>query len=420
MRTTVDYQDNSIAVRCTVPRNKISDLELFIFLPPEMNLGERNFDAAQFLDLKSSRYRYSVSKVKLPLLKQRSGNSESRTDFPIFLKTFKVKLSKLAREALSVDDIERFVKTSQALLADLRDVPVDDNNRNEFRSADELCSYYAEQFAYLCADRLSNSNERASLEPLFTLAEQERDYRSKSYGIKSKEAQHIRRKEDYFCKSINLTREGRKLTVLREQVAFSISAFLSMLLTTLVVFYFQSGYGTFSFAVFVALCVSYIFKDRFKELFRVFVAKKLNKGRFRVRAKLTDFDGRVVGKCFDLAEFVTPDDHIQNVRGKGKFRRVDADESVLLYKKRYHIEREIKPGFSEIRDTLDINLSPLLALLPDISLSQLSLNKGSLAKKNYAMLYDINLIIRTNNTSVERYRLKVSHRKIKRLDLVKT
>lgn len=418
MRISLEVQENSLEVRSTVARNKISEMELFIYLPQEMSLRERSFDAGSFLELKASRYHYSVSKVKLPLLKQRLGTSESKIDFPIFLKTFKLKLSKMAQEASSQEDMDAFIDLTRVLLDDLRSVPVAEDNQQEFRIADELCSYYAEQITYVCAESLQKRFDAAALEPLFKLADKENNYRRENYGVKANEAQHTRRKEDFFCKSINIRRDNQKLTIFREQFAFSISAFLSMLLTTLVVFYFQSGYGTFSFAVFMALCISYIFKDRFKELFRVFIAKKLNKGKFRVRATLTDSDKRIVGRCYDLAEFVRPDDEIQAIRGRGKFTKRDEDETVLLYKKRYVIHKELKPGFSEIRDTMDVNLHSLIEMLPDFSLRHTRLENGELVKSNFDMLYDINLIFRINKTKIERYRLKASHKKITKLEVV--
>ncbi|HSG03250.1 MAG TPA: hypothetical protein VLA39_05895 [Marinobacterium sp.] len=418
MRVQLEVHDNSVEVRTTVPRGKVSEMELYLFLPPEMSLKERGFDATSFLGLKTSRYHYSVSKVKLPLLRHRSGRAESNIDFPIFLKTFKLNLSRLARQANSAEELDAFIDLATSLLEELRSIDVDEENQKEFRTVDELCSYYAEQITYVCIETNQKRDSGIALDRLFEFASREYEYRLRQYGSKASEAQHIRRKEDFFCKSINIRRENQKLTVLREQFAFSISAFLSMLLTTLVVFYFQAGYGTFSFAVFMALCVSYIFKDRFKELFRVFVAKKLNAGRFRVRATLTDFDNRPVGRCYDLAEFVQPDDEIQAVRGRGKFTKRETGESVLLYKKRYDISKDLKSGFSEIRDTMDINFHTLVEMLPDLSLRHFKVENGELLKSNYEMLYDVNLVLRINGSKIERYRLKVSHNSIVRFETV--
>lgn len=394
-------------------------MELYLYLPPEMFLRERGFDASSFLGLKTSRYYYSVSKVKLPLLRQRSTKAEAGVDLPLFLKTFKLKLSRQAQDAKTTADIVDFIDQASSLLDTLRGLPTDDKNIHECRTADELCSYYATQIAYVCAETVQQRDPSASIDSLLGFAAAENLYRAKNFGQKSNEAQHIRRKEDLFCRSINIRRDNQKLSVLREHIAFSISAFISMLLTTMVVFYFQAGYGTFSFAVFTALCVSYIFKDRFKEIFRVYVAKRLNRGRFQVRATLTDADKRVVGRCYDMAEFASPDDQIQSVRSLGKFTKRDSEESVIVYKKRYEINSELKPGFSKIGDRMEIKLQTLLHMLPDISLRHMKHENGQFVKSDYAMLYDINLIIRVNKKRISRYRLKVSHKTISRCDKVK-
>ena len=419
MKIQVETHDSSVEIRSTVARKKTSEMELYLYLPPEMFLRERGFDASSFLGLKTSRYYYSVSKVKLPLLKQRSSKAEADVDFPLFLKTFKLKLSRKAQEARSLTDIENFISQASTLLETLRSVPTDDRNNQEYRTADELCSYYAAQIAYVCAESVQQRDPSINLDSIIEFAANENLHRAQNYGKKNNEAQHVRRKEDLFCRTINIRRDNKKLTVLREHIAFSISAFISMLLTTLVVFYFQAGYGTFSFAVFTALCVSYIFKDRFKEIFRVYVAKRLNRGRFRVRATLTDADKRVVGRCYDMAEFVDPDHQISAVRSLGKFTKRDNEESVILYKKRYEISSELKPGFSKIGDTMEIKLQTLLQILPDISLRHMKYENGEFMKSDYEMLYDINMIIRLNSKRVYRYRLKVSHQSIRRIEEVK-
>jgi len=123
MKIQVETHDSSVEIRSTVARKKTSEMELYLYLPPEMFLRERGFDASSFLGLKTSRYYYSVSKVKLPLLKQRSSSAEEDVDFPLFLKTFKLKLSRKAQEARSLTDIENFISQASTLLETLRSVP---------------------------------------------------------------------------------------------------------------------------------------------------------------------------------------------------------------------------------------------------------------------------------------------------------
>ena len=115
-----------------------------------------------------------------------------------------------------------------------------------------------------------------------------------------------------------------------------------------------------------------------------------------------------------------PDEEILKIRGKGKFTKKEEDEVVIYYKKKYDIYDNFLNNFSQLRDTMNINFNTLLELLPDITLRYASIEKGDLVKRKYPMLHDLNIIVRLNRNKIERYRLKVSHSSIKKLELVKT
>jgi len=423
VKLDVEVLDTSIEVRTTVTKNKESLLEMFMFLPTDMAIRERDINASVLLDSKASRYHYSVSKSKFPLLKLKAEKPESKSDFPVFLKAFKLKLSKMIQEITASNAKTKtgeFLEVAVSLLNDLRSTPTTDVNLKDFCSADELCSYYAEQMTLTYYDKCKKRKvSGVNFDELIHFVSEEREYRKQKYGLKSKEAQYMRKKEDLFCKSINISQQNRALGLMREQIAFSISAFLSMSLTTLIVFYFQRGYGTVSFAVFMALCVSYIFKDRFKELFRNYVAKKMGKGKYSIKSTLIDSEQHVIGHCYDLTEFTTPDEEILAIRGKGKFTKKEEDEVVVYYKKKYDVNDKFLNSFSQVRDTMNINLSTLLELLPDTTLRYSSFEKGALVKRKFSRLHDINIIVRLNNHKIERYRLKVSHSNIEKLERVK-
>ncbi|MEO9274602.1 hypothetical protein ABFY09_07055 [Marinomonas sp. 5E14-1] len=418
MKLDIESLDSSLEIRTTVIKNKESLLEMYIFFPKDMSIHERDIQANTLLESKASRYHYSISKSKFPLLKLKSKKPERKSDFPIFLKAFKLQLSNLIRDVKS--NHIKYIETAKSLLLELRSTPTTETNIKDFKIADELCSYYAEQMSLVYYDKsLKKRNSAMNLDDLVKFASEERTYRKLKYGLKSKEAQHIRRKEDHFYKSINISQQNRKLGVVREQIAFSISAFLSMLLTTLIVFYFQRGYGTVSFAVFIALCVSYIFKDRFKEIFRNYIVKKMNKGKYNLKSILTDSDNNIIGNCYELSEFKIPNDDILKIRGKGKFTKKEENEVVIYYKKKYDLNDNFINDFSQLRDTMNININHLLELLPDITLRYMSLDKNGLMKRKFSMLHDLNIVVRLNEKKVERYRVKLSHSSIEKLERVK-
>ncbi|WP_413284313.1 hypothetical protein [Vibrio sp. MA40-2] len=420
MKIDLEVLDTSMEIRTTVNKNKVSILEMYMFLPNDMGILERDINANILLDLKASRYHYSISKAKFPLLKQTKTRSDSTIDFPIFLKTFKLKLSRLLQEVRkNKTDLSDYLKVARSLLNDLRNTPTTEETIKDFKSADEICAYYAEQITLAYCHSVKKGNQNTAIyDELIKFACAEREYRREHYGLRSKEAQYIRRKENYFCKSININQKNNTLGLVRQQIAFSISAFLSMLLTTLVVFYVQLGYGTLSLALLMTICFSYIFKDRFKELFRTYIAKKLSKGKYRIKTILYDIHDKAVGQCYDLAEFKVPDEEIIAVRGKGKYTKKEAGEAVIYYKKKYEMNDKFMNGFTQVRDTMDINLHSLLGLLPDTTLRHTSYEQGKLIKNKFSMLHDINLIFRLNNNKIERYRIKVTHSNIAKLEPV--
>jgi hypothetical protein len=418
MKLDVELLDTSINIRTMVSKNKESILEMYVFFPQDMSIKERGIDANVFLNSKSSNYYYSISKAKNTLLKLKAKIPEKKSDFPIFLKAFKLRLSEVIRDVNTgkIKDID-FVIVAKSLLSNLRSAPTSQFNLNDFRSTDELCSYHAEQMALIYFYKSNKSkSDKLIPEEIFDFFESERKYREKTYGLKYNEAQYMRKKEDCFCNNIKLSQKNRVLGAVREQIVFSISAFLSMFFTTLIVFYFQMGYGTFSFVVLMAFCVSYILKDRFKELFRNYVFVKLSKGKFSIKSTLIDSDNNVIASCYDLSEFRFPDEDVLKIRNIDEKIKNDDAETVIYYKKKYKTNNNFSDGFSRIQDSMTINLSSLLEFLPDVTLKYATFKKGNVVKKKFPMFYDLNIVIRLNENKIERYKFKVSHTNIENMD----
>jgi hypothetical protein len=420
VKVSVESLDASIEVRITVSKGKQETLEMFVFLPSEMNISGRKLEAERFLEQKASRYHYSISKPRFSLLKQKKHTINSHIDFPMYLKALKLKLSKMIvnddKNRSRTDDI---LASAERMLRELRDTPTSNATIKDYRICDELCTYSVEQILLGYAFKkeiykLSASEEEAIL----AFIVKQRRYRRNFYGISSNEPQSMIRKERHFCKSINILQKMKKLGMIRDQIAFSLSAFLSMAITTLIVFNVQIGYGNLSFALFVALCISYIFKDRFKELFRNYVAKKLSKGKYQYEYKLADSRGKEIAKCRDLADFCKPDEEIMSIREKGKFRKKDSDESVILYKKKYEVSRHLLSGFSQFRDTMVLNLDDFLKLLPDKPVKHHSLDDGKITQRNSSLIHDLNIIFRYNGDKFSRYRLKVCHSGLSKIEQV--
>lgn len=78
----------------------------------------------------------------------------------------------------------------------------------------------------------------------------------------------------------------RSNTFLLQQFVFMIAAGVSMVFATVVSFSFQQTYGNFTTPLFIALVISYMFKDRTKELLRIWFATKLGSYMYEYKTKL--------------------------------------------------------------------------------------------------------------------------------------
>jgi hypothetical protein len=86
--------------------------------------------------------------------------------------------------------------------------------------------------------------------------------------------------------SVSTEREGTAL----KQISFALAAGLAMVFATVVAFYSQARYGVFTFPVFVALVVGYMFKDRIKEIGRDLAEKFVRTIRYDQRTTLSTTD----------------------------------------------------------------------------------------------------------------------------------
>lgn len=79
----------------------------------------------------------------------------------------------------------------------------------------------------------------------------------------------------YIESHLYLNIDKRKDGVLVEQFLFSLAAGISMIFATAIGFSIQQRYGSFTMPLFVALVVSYMLKDRIKEMTRFYFAHKM-------------------------------------------------------------------------------------------------------------------------------------------------
>lgn len=134
--------------------------------------------------------------------------------------------------------------------------------------------------------------------------------------------------------------------VLVEQVYLSIAAGLSMVFATGVAFSFQQTYGNLTMPFFVALVVSYMLKDRIKELMRFYFAQKISAKYYDNKTTIS-IKEKEIGLSKEGFDFILdaniPKD-ILRVRNRIPLIEADnryANEKIILFRKTVTINRKV-------------------------------------------------------------------------------
>ncbi len=161
---------------------------------------------------------------------------------------------------------------------------------------------------------------------------------------------------------IRSKREG----ALVQHVAYGIAAALSMIFATLIAFVWQARYGAISAPLFAALVVSYIFKDRLKDILREYM-NSLFRRRVSDRG-LVIYQGLApLGRCREIFDFMEQRHVPPEVRA---MREVTAHElpflspyeEIMYYRKRIWVRPMITPG-ADARGIVDITRIDLSELV---------------------------------------------------------
>ncbi len=218
----------------------------------------------------------------------------------------------------------------------------------------------------------------------------------------------------YIESNLYLPTHKRRNTAFLEQVAFSVAAGISMVFATVVSFAFQQTYGNFTLPFFIALVISYMFKDRIKDLIRNYFAHGLG-SRFydyliRIRVGL-----RNIGKVKEGFDFVSPQDvsrHVYEKRARKNPLVVNrgVDEQVIQYRKYVHLRRKAVDQLSAypingINNIVRFNLAGFMRKMDNPTVP-LYVNKGDAATlfTNGDKAYYLNFIIQCKYEGISEYK----------------
>lgn len=315
---------------------------------------------------------------------------------------------------------------------------------------DEYISLLIEESAtelfQIVSRHYKKSHKSKSLEDLSQIVESERNHRlSHGYGsiLQPGEANEVYAFRASVLKkyvssilhlSTNAQREGKGM----EQFLMALAAGVSMIFATVVAFYFQSVYGNFTFPVFVALVIGYMFKDRIKEGGRALLANKLHAFLYDRRINIRTLDGKYkLAVLREKISFISENDLPQSVRTarhKDPFADLDNEgmgETIICHTKDIVLDANLFPkafkGFpkvSGLNDIIRYNIHPYLRKMADPVEEQLFLEDGQIKTVHTHKVYHVNVVSRYKSISpkieflYKRMRLVLTRQGIKRIEYI--
>ncbi|MEI7830779.1 MAG: hypothetical protein WCI31_13465 [Prolixibacteraceae bacterium] len=225
----------------------------------------------------------------------------------------------------------------------------------------------------------------------------------------------------------------RKDGVWIEQILFSIAAGLSMIFATVVAFGFQQKYGTFTMPMFVALVVSYMLKDRIKELTRFYFAHKFNKRYFDHKIKISANNDEIgwVKESMDFISEQNVPPEVLNKRDRSSLLEANnraSRERVIRYQTLMQLNRENIRARSEypaagVNEIFKLNLSNFIQKMDN---SEFPLFYPD-DEQTYKIvpgekIYYLNLILQAKNAEqwdFKRYRIVFNRNGIQKIETFK-
>lgn len=183
-----------------------------------------------------------------------------------------------------------------------------------------------------------------------------------------------------------------------EQAYYSLAAGMAMIFATVIAWTFQSYFGQFTWPLFIALIISYMMKDRIKELMRYWLAHRINDNYYDNKAQIRLKDKKI-GRLKEAMDFIhrsnVPED-VLKIRKTGALipsENVRFREKVILYRKKVSIDRsKMMEGASYdyvgVNDIIRLNMGSFMHKMdnPLVSVDYLDADgslKTELCPKNY-------------------------------------
>ena len=471
-------------IKLNYPLNRRSavttyDLECYIFVPHSLGIHRANYSKARFYDDLKGHIRFKTPSISLtgivegedsPLAKlearaaglERGGQNADVERYEYRLKLFCCVVQSSLREFVAfvgeITDpedrgrlIEQYRQAVTAILDAYRALrthillpSVPRKAREMYAFGDEYLSLLVERSSFDLLRLLRDaggSGEDEDQRKIMDLVRHEiehrksRDYPSIPSDKHVNEQLIFRRNvlKKYMHNVLFLDTRTRHEGKVIEHGLFGIAAGISMLFATLVLFLSQSYYGPLTLPVFVALVIGYMFKDRIKELLRVYFSRKVAGLLFDHKTRIYSDARNPIGHCresFDFVDEAKVPERIMKIRDRDHITEIESDwlsENVLRYRKRIKLSRRaIAAAYRDIdtdgiNDIMRFNVAAFTRHMGNPRKELFVLDEDDFHRVKAERVYHLNMVLRYGGDDGIRYkrlRVVLNRRRIRRIETV--
>ena len=329
--------------------------------------------------------------------------------------------------------IEDYIENSLQVVHKFRDlfrmvdVPtVSDKVRGYFRMCDEFVGHSLDVQTIRIIKKIESSPDCPILAALkgqlVGIVLDERKYKqSVDYGLLNGVDKHDRQLvyhrgmlKKFVESELFIHLSKKKDGVAIEQLYYSIAAGVAMIFATGVAWIIQARYGNITWPLFVALVISYMMKDRIKELMRYYFAHELGNKYYDKKAGITIGKKKVgqIKEGFDFISLKNTPEPVFKRRERASFVEDESrifDEKVMLYRKRLTIDAKELASvdnypMSGVNDIMRLHLNRFTHKMdnPKISIDTLDAD-GNLKSISVRKTYYINVVFQLKHDEQTKY-----------------
>ena len=438
---------------CT-PDGVVDDFSVnaWMFVPNSLDINPENYGKKQFYrDVKSNvrlitpvyLLRDMAQDSSLPLQSLKKALEEVATSsqqssidsyeyhLKMFAAIFKSAIRDHVSHILAADSLQKdsylvddYVENTRKVLDKFRalyrliDVPtVSDKVRTGFRMCDEFMSHVVD----VRTIRLIKMRP-ALKDELSVLIIQESAYReSCGYAVLNGEQENDRRivhhhgmLKKFIESELYISLDKKKDGVAVQQIYYSIAAGVAMIFATAAAWYTQMRYGNITWPLFFVLVVSYMLKDRIKDLLRYYFAHKLGNKYFDKKASIVIGKSKIgqIKEGFDFISSSKIPSEVMEMREKSSFVEDESrifDEKILLYRQRVEIDDKTLASKDDypmrgINEIMRLHLNRLTHKMdnPKVDVSTMD-NEGNITSFNVQKMYYVNIIFQLQHDGRVQY-----------------